>query len=57
MLAQGSRTVIQKNDSLKTKNFWFDDFKSIWGCSSLEEEKVELFDVKTQISGLGNSEE
>lgn len=28
MLAQGSRTVIWKNDSLKNKSFWFDDFKS-----------------------------
>lgn len=57
MLVQGSRAVIWKNDSLKNKSFWFDDFESICDFSSQKEENVKLYDVKTQVSGLGNSEE
>lgn len=55
MLAQGSRTVIWKNDSLKNKSFWFDDFKSTWGCNSWKKRLNYL--MSKQISGLGNSEE
>lgn len=28
MLVKGPRMMIRKNDSLKNKSFWFDDFKS-----------------------------
>lgn len=57
MLTRGSRTVIQKNHLLKNTRFFSDDFKRIQIFSFQKEEEVEVFDVKTQVSGLGNSGE